>query len=73
MMTQLLYTKSSCLQMIDTLKRLKADNALRLNEFQEQSITAERNLNIVQKLEGLIDFCEEMIYDRLKELEKEQT
>jgi len=72
-MTHLRYTKTACLQMIDTLKHLKHDNAQRLNELQEQQINADRALGLVKRLEGLIDLCEEIVYDRLKEIEEERT
>ena len=68
----LLYTRASCLQMIDTLRHLKQDNSQRFSELQELQDTTHRNLELIRRLEGLIDFCEEIIAERLKEIEETQ-
>jgi len=70
-MTQILYTRHACIQILDTLHALKAENAKRVDVLHERAIHTENDLVLVQKIEGFINSYEELIYERIAEIDKE--
>ena len=70
-MVQILYTKSACLGLLDSLAHLKSALAKRLVILQEQEIHIQSDLASTQQLDGFLDFFSEILQERITELDKE--